>query len=72
MQNLFFIPQIVHNVKAGNNPGYHPYYLFGYLGLRLFIPLYERSCPANHFQLSPIIWIVITLIILYTLQVFIP
>ena len=69
LQNLIFIPQIVHNVRIGNNPGFQPYYIFGYLGLRFLIPLYERSCPSNHFLLSPITWLVITLSILYVLQV---
>lgn len=69
IQHLFFIPQIVHNARAGNNPGFQPFYVLGYLGLRIFIPIYERSCPSNHFNLAPIPWIVITIIILYVIQV---
>ena len=68
-QGLLFVPQIVHNVRVGMNPGFQWQYLFGFLALRFLLPFYERSCPDNHFRLAPIVWLVITLAILYVIQV---
>jgi len=45
IRNLIIIPQIIHNVRIGNNCGFSPYYIFGYLGMRILVPIYERSCP---------------------------
>jgi transmembrane E3 ubiquitin-protein ligase len=45
VQHLLIVPQIVHNVRKGNNPGFSWLYIFGFLGLRFLIPLYERGCP---------------------------
>lgn len=70
LQNLVLIPQIVHNARVGNNPGFEPLYVFGYISARFLIPLYERSCPKNHFMLTPMAGLVITLAVLYALQVF--
>ena len=67
--NLFIIPQIIHNARVGNNPGFSALYAFGYLGLRLALPLYERSCPGNHFRLAPEAWLASLLCLLYALQV---
>ena len=72
LMNLFILPQIIHNARVGNNPGFEPLYAFGYLGARFLIPLYERSCPANHFSLTPLPGLVITLAILYAIQVYLP
>lgn len=40
LQNLVLIPQIVHNARVGNNPGFEPLYVFGYISARFLIPLY--------------------------------
>lgn len=69
LQGLLFLPQIVHNVRVGTNPGFQPLYLFGFLALRFMIPLYERACPGNHFQLAPVYWLVVVLAIFYAVQV---
>jgi len=45
VRNLVLVPQIVHNIRLGNNPGFSSHYIFGYIGTRLFLPLYERLCP---------------------------
>lgn len=45
LRNLFLLPQIVHNVRLGQKPNFNPFYLFGYIGSRLLVPLYERACP---------------------------
>lgn len=50
---MILVPQIVHNVRKGNNPGFSFYYIVGFLGLRYMIPLYIRGCPGNHFTLEP-------------------
>ena len=33
------------------------------------MPFYERSCPNNHFLLTPMIGLVVTLFILYVVQI---
>jgi hypothetical protein len=40
IQNLIMFPQIIHNARIGNNPGFEPLYVFGYIGLRFLIPFY--------------------------------
>ena len=40
LSNLILLPQIVHNIRMGNNPGFNPFYIFGFIGTRLLIPLY--------------------------------
>lgn len=40
VQHLILLPQIIHNVRAGNKPGFSAYYILGYLGLRFMVPLY--------------------------------
>ena len=53
----------------GNNPGFNSFYIFGFIGTRLLIPIYERSCPENRFSLSPNIALVVVLVSLYALEV---
>ena len=53
LRNLLLLPQIVHNVRLGQKPNFNPFYLFGYIGSRLLVPLYERACPENRFRLAP-------------------
>ena len=67
LSNLILIPQIVHNIRIGANPGFNPFYIFGFIGTRLLIPIYERSCPENRFSLSPNLALVIVLLALYGL-----
>lgn len=68
-QNLIMVPQIVYNVRIGNNPGFEPLYVLGYMCARFLVPMYERGCPSNHFMLSPMIGLVVALFILYSMQV---
>lgn len=51
IQHMILVPQIVHNARKGNNPGFNAYYVMGFLGLRFMMPLYQRGCPSNHFIL---------------------
>lgn len=67
LRNLILIPQIIHNVRLGNNPGFNLYYIFGFIGSRLLIPMYERLCPENRFSLTPNITLVVILLALYAL-----
>jgi hypothetical protein len=69
LQHLIMVPQIVHNVLKGNNPGFSPYYIIGFLGLRFLIPLYQRGCPGNHFSLEPMPILVSILAGLYIVEV---
>lgn len=69
LRNLILVPQIIHNVRMGNNPGFNPFYVFGFIGSRLLIPMYERLCPANRFNLTPSITLVVILLGLYVLEV---
>ena len=45
LQHMLIIPQIIHNIRAGNNPDFRIHYTLGYLGLRFAGILYERACP---------------------------
>ena len=69
LSNLILLPQIVHNIRMGNNPGFNPFYIFGFIGTRLLIPIYERSCPENRFRLTPNLALVVVLVALYALEV---
>lgn len=70
VQTLAFTPQIIHNVRAGNNPGFSWLYVLGFLTLRRFIiPLYEHGCPSNLFRIHPDVVFVVLWILLYLIQV---
>lgn len=47
LQAALFLPQIIHNVRKGNNPQFLIPYVVGLLGLRVVLPLYYRGCPNN-------------------------
>ncbi len=53
LRNLVLLPQILHNIQQGQRPIFNPYYVFGFIGSRLLIPVYEYSCPENRFKLAP-------------------
>lgn len=40
LRNLILVPQIIHNIRLGHKPSFNIFYIFGYIGSRLFIPLY--------------------------------
>lgn len=69
VRNLILLPQIVHNVRLGSNPGFNFYYIFGFIGSRLLITMYERLCPENRFRLSPNIELVVILLSIFVLEV---
>lgn len=71
VRNLLLLPQIIHNVRLGNNPGFNSFYIFGFLGSRLLIPLYERLCPENRFSLTPNFTLVVILLSIYVFEVFV-
>jgi hypothetical protein len=72
VQSLTFLPQIVHNVRAGNNPGFSTLYILGFLTIRRFIlPMYEHSCPQNLFMTHPSITFIVLWTLLFILQVLI-
>lgn len=54
IQALIFVPQIVHNVRKGNNPFFYAYYVLGVLGMRMMLPLYYRGCPSNIYVIGPV------------------
>jgi hypothetical protein len=53
LQVLVFLPQIVHNVRKGNNPQFYYAYILGLLGMRIVLPLYYRGCPDNIYIIEP-------------------
>ena len=69
LRNLILVPQIIHNVRLGSNPGFNVFYIFGFIGARLLIPIYERLCPDNRFHLSPNITLVVILLSIYLFEV---
>lgn len=42
---LVYIPQIVKNVRKGNNPQFYKSYILGLLGIRVILPIYYKGCP---------------------------
>jgi hypothetical protein len=70
LRHLLLLPQLIHNIRMGNKPSFNLYYLFGYVGSRLLIPLYERTCPANRFRLSPNFSLVVILFAIFFIEVF--
>lgn len=61
LQAFIFLPQIIHNVRKGNNPQFYYYFILGVLGMRVILPVYYRGCPDNIYMIQPdptfcIIW----------------
>lgn len=69
LRNLILLPQIIHNVRLGHKPNFNFYYIFGYIGSRLLIPIYERSCPENRFKLTPDLSLVFIILSIYLLEI---
>jgi hypothetical protein len=40
LRNLILVPQIIHNIRLGNNPGFNYHYIFGFVGSRILLPVY--------------------------------
>jgi transmembrane E3 ubiquitin-protein ligase len=69
LRNLILIPQIIHNVRLGHKPLFNPFYVFGFIGSRLLIPIYERTCPENRFKLAPNSTLVFVLVTVFVCEV---
>ena len=68
LKNMLLLPQIVHNAKMGHRPGFSSAYIFGFMGARLLIPVYERALDINYFYLAPNYGLVVLLLAMYLLQ----
>lgn len=53
VQSFLFLPQIIHNVRKGNNPQFYYYFILGVLGMRVVLPIYYRGCPDNIYMIQP-------------------
>lgn len=42
---LIYVPQIVKNVRKGNNAHFYKSFIMGVLGMRMFVVLYYKGCP---------------------------
>ncbi|EAS01841.3 zinc finger, C3HC4 type (RING finger) protein (macronuclear) [Tetrahymena thermophila SB210] len=51
--NLYFVPQIIRNVRRGQQVKVCKSYVFGFMMIRSLILLYYRGCPENIAKLSP-------------------
>lgn len=69
VRSIFLFPQIIFNARVGNNPGFNPFYILGYVGIRLLIPLYNYSCPDNRFLLSPNFTLIMVIISIFIFEV---
>lgn len=69
IRSVFLIPQIIFNALMGNNPGFNPFYILGYVGIRILIPLYTYSCPENRFLISPNITLVVIILSIFVFEV---
>jgi hypothetical protein len=68
-QGMLLMPQIIRNARIGHFPNFDLWYIFGFIGMRLCIPLYQRLCPENKFSLAPNIEVVLIIVGIYALQV---
>lgn len=71
LQALVFLPQIVHNVRKGNNPKFYYAYVLGLLGMRLILPVYYRGCADNIYHIEPNLAFCITWSSLFLVQILI-
>lgn len=69
LQSLVMLPQIVFNVRQGNNPGFEPLYVLGYMGTRILLPCYQHIFADTFFKLMPDLTLVTAIILLYFVQV---
>lgn len=69
LRNLVLLPQIIHNIRLGQKPTFNPYYIFGFMGSRLLIPIYERACSENRFRLAPNMTLVFVLLSIYAMEI---
>ena len=66
--STLLLPQLVRNVRIGHFPNFDGWYIFGYVGMRLLIPVYQRLCPENRFSLAPNLTVVVVLLGIYSFQ----
>jgi len=45
LRNLTLLPQVIHNLRIGNKPEFNLFFIVGFAGSRILVPLYERICP---------------------------
>jgi hypothetical protein len=69
LRTLILLPQLVHNLRLGHKPNFAPFYIFGFVGARLLVPLYERACPYNRFHLMPKPSLVVAVFTAYVIEV---
>jgi hypothetical protein len=69
LRSVFLIPQIIYNALLGNNPGFNLFYILGYVGIRTMIPLYNYTCPANRFLISPNMTLAVTIVSILIFEV---
>ncbi|CAD8134818.1 unnamed protein product [Paramecium octaurelia] len=53
LTGLILLPQIIHNIRLGNNPKFISYFVFGILVPSMFYQIYNRGCPSNLYGLEP-------------------
>jgi hypothetical protein len=49
ISQIILVPQIVRNARKNSQESFNCYYIFGYVGVRALLPIYERACPSNRF-----------------------
>ncbi|CAD8139736.1 unnamed protein product [Paramecium octaurelia] len=71
LTGLCLLPQIIHNIRLGNNPRFISYFVFGILVPSMLYQLYNRGCPSNLRGLEPSLAFCMIYLSEYLLQIII-
>ncbi|CAD8047632.1 unnamed protein product [Paramecium sonneborni] len=66
---MCLLPQIIHNVRIGNNPKFISYYIFGILIPSMIYQIYNRACPTNLHGFEPSVAFCMIFLSEYLLQI---
>jgi hypothetical protein len=69
LTHSLLLPQIIKNIYNGHKITFNSYYIFGFVGIRILMPIYERLCPDNLFALMPNYTLVMTILIILVVEV---
>ncbi|KAM3134393.1 hypothetical protein pb186bvf_013506 [Paramecium bursaria] len=69
LTGLVMIPQVIHNVRNGNNPKFIYAYIFGILCPSMLYPIYARGCPSNIRGMEPSNTFIMVYFSLYLFQI---
>ncbi|CAD8045581.1 unnamed protein product [Paramecium sonneborni] len=71
LTGLNLLPQIIHNIRLGNNPKFISYFIFGILFPSMIYQIYYRACPSNIVGFEPSLAFCMIFLSEYLLQIII-